>query len=105
MALHGQFKTLLGFISVCAAVLTMASTPVGSEEIGSVDTKFNLLSPDDSIEVEAFADPKVHGIVCYISRARRGGYKGVPRDCGRHVRCLDRMRSGRADNVARKART
>jgi len=48
-----------------------------AEEIGSVDTKFNLLSPDDSIKIEAFNDPKIEGVVCYISRARKGGYAGA----------------------------
>jgi CreA protein len=48
-----------------------------AEEIGSVDTKFNLLSPDDSIKVEVFEDPKIDGVVCYLSKAQKGGYKGA----------------------------
>lgn len=48
-----------------------------AEEVGSVDTKFNMLSPDDTIKVDQFADPKIDGIVCYLSRAHRGGYKGA----------------------------
>ena len=48
-----------------------------AEEIGSVDTKFNLLSPDDSIKIEVFEDPKIEGVVCYLSKAQKGGYKGA----------------------------
>lgn len=47
------------------------------EEIGSVDTKFRPLSPDDSIKVEAFKDPDIGGVVCYLSRAQKGGYRGA----------------------------
>jgi CreA protein len=58
-------------------ILVLAPGMLTGDEIGSVDTKFNLLSPDDSIKVDAFADPKIDGIVCYLSRAQRGGYKGA----------------------------
>ena len=33
-----------------------------AEDIGSVDTKFNLLSPDDSISVASFNDPSIDGL-------------------------------------------
>lgn len=63
---------------VCASVLASALCGFAeAEEIGSVDTKFNMLSPDDTIKVDRFADPKIDGIVCYLSRAHRGGYKGA----------------------------
>ena len=48
-----------------------------AEVIGHVDTKFNLLSPDDSIVVEAFDDPKIEGVACHISRAQKGGWTGA----------------------------
>lgn len=48
-----------------------------AEEIGDVDTKFNLLSPDDSINVEVFEDPEIEGVACYLSKAQKGGYKGA----------------------------
>ncbi|MDY7536746.1 CreA family protein [Undibacterium sp. RTI2.1] len=55
-------------------------TPVCSanaEVIGSVDTAFILIGPDHKIIVEAYDDPKVDGITCYISRAKTGGIKGA----------------------------
>ena len=47
-----------------------------AEEIGSVDTVFKWLGPDHKIVVEAFDDPDVKNVTCYISRAKTGGIKG-----------------------------
>ena len=57
--------------------LAAVSGGAGAREVGSVDTKFNLLSPDDSINVVAFADPKIEGVTCYLSSAQKGGYSGA----------------------------
>ncbi len=43
---------------------------------GSVSTHFRLLGPNDKIVIDAFDDPKVQGVACYISRAETGGLKG-----------------------------
>jgi len=47
------------------------------ERVGQVDTAVKWFTPDDGIEVEAFDDPKVEGVTCYVSRAYRGGVKGT----------------------------
>ena len=47
-----------------------------AEQIGSVDTVFKWLGPDHKIVVEAFDDPDVQNVTCYISRAKTGGIKG-----------------------------
>jgi len=47
-----------------------------AEEIGSVDTVFKWLGPDHKIVVEAFDDPDVKNVTCYLSRAKTGGIKG-----------------------------
>jgi CreA protein len=47
-----------------------------SEEVGSVDTVFKFFGPDHKIVVEAYDDPKVSGVTCYVSRAKTGGIKG-----------------------------
>ena len=52
------------------------STVAWAEEIGSVNTTFKMLGPDNKIVVDAFDDPKVDGVVCYVSGARTGGVKG-----------------------------
>lgn len=47
-----------------------------AEEIGEVSTVFKWVGPNDKIVVEAFDDPKVEGVTCYLSRAKTGGVKG-----------------------------
>ena len=51
----------------------IASNFALADEIGSVSTKFKWLGPNDKIVVEAFEDPDVPGIACYLSRAKTGG--------------------------------
>lgn len=50
--------------------------PLRAEEIGSVSTVFKMLGPNDKIVIEAFDDPKVDGVTCYLSRAKKGGVAG-----------------------------
>ncbi len=50
---------------------------VNAEQIGEVDTVFKLIGPDHKIVVDAYDDPKVAGISCYVSRAKTGGIKGA----------------------------
>ncbi|WP_410016476.1 protein CreA [Sodalis sp. C49] len=61
------------------SVLLLGLTATGvarSEEVGSVDTVFKLFGPDHKIVVEAFDDPDVQNVTCYLSRAKTGGIKG-----------------------------
>jgi len=59
-------------------VLAMAAMPVlHAEQIGDVNTAFQWIGPDHKIVVEAYDDPKVAGITCYVSRAKTGGIKGA----------------------------
>ncbi|MBC3927861.1 CreA family protein [Undibacterium sp. CY21W] len=62
-------------ILACAA-LALFSTTVCAEHIGSVDTAFKLIGPDHKVVVEAYDDPKVAGVTCYVSRAKTGGISG-----------------------------
>jgi CreA protein len=65
--------------SVAAAplVLGLAAAPAAAEEIGSVDTVFKWVGPNHKIVVEAFDDPKVEGVTCFLSMAKTGGIKGA----------------------------
>ena len=63
-------KTLLP--ALCLLLLQ----PAVAQELGSVSTAFKLLGPDHRIAVEAYDDPRVGGITCYVSRARTGGVMG-----------------------------
>jgi CreA protein len=51
--------------------------PSWAEDIGSVGYRFKWLGPNDKIVVEAFDDPDIPGVTCYISRARTGGIRGA----------------------------
>lgn len=69
------FVLLAGLLGSIAA-----SAGVGADdgrEVGEVSTVFNLLTPNHKIKVNAFEDPKVRGVTCFISRAVTGGLKGV----------------------------
>ncbi len=59
-----------------AAVLGLAAT-ARAEPIGEVDTVFKLIGPDHKIVVDAYDDPKVAGVTCYVSRAKTGGISGA----------------------------
>ena len=50
---------------------------VHAEQVGEVDTVFKLIGPDHKIVVDAYDDPKVAGVTCYVSRAKTGGIKGA----------------------------
>jgi len=47
-----------------------------AQRIGEVDTVFKLIGPDHKIVVDAYDDPKVSGVTCYVSRAKTGGISG-----------------------------
>ena len=66
-------------IAACGLALGIAA-PVhaaSGEKIGTVDTAFQWLGRDHDIIVEAYDDPGVPGVTCYVSRARTGGIKGT----------------------------
>ncbi|WP_443193596.1 CreA family protein [Mycetohabitans sp. B46] len=58
-----------------AAALLCWCTTASAEEIGSVNTNFRMIG-SDRVVVEAYDDPAVNGVTCYVSRARTGGIKG-----------------------------
>ena len=58
-------------------VVLLLAGLAGAEPIGSVDTAFKLIGPDHKIVVDAYDDPKVQGVTCYVSRAKTGGISGA----------------------------
>ncbi len=56
--------------------LGMLAVAAPAQEIGSVDTAFQWLGPNHKIVIEAFDDPKIDGVTCYVSRSQTGGIKG-----------------------------
>jgi CreA protein len=64
------------FIAAAACAAALASS-AHADSIGEVDTVFKLIGPDHKIVVDAYDDPKVAGVTCYVSRAKTGGIKGA----------------------------
>ncbi|WP_038212814.1 CreA family protein [Xenophilus azovorans] len=62
-----------------ALLLGLCVTACGgaAEPVGEVDTAFKLIGPDHKVVVEAYDDPQVEGVTCYVSRARTGGISGA----------------------------
>ena len=68
-------RTIL--VTLLSLLALPAWAPAWAEDIGSVGYRFKWLGPNDKIVVEAFDDPDIPGVTCYISRARTGGIKGA----------------------------
>jgi len=65
-----QLKSLLPVVLLCCAA-------AHAETVGEVSTVFKFIGPNHKIVVDAYDDPKVGGVACYLSRARTGGIKGA----------------------------
>ena len=59
-----------------ALALLAGAAAARADAIGEVDTVFQWIGPDHKIVVDAYDDPKVAGVTCYVSRAKTGGIKG-----------------------------
>lgn len=60
------------------SLLALLSLPVlAAEPIGEVSTAFKLIGPNHKVVVEAYDDPLVQGVACYVSRAKTGGISGA----------------------------
>lgn len=78
------------------ALLPGAAT---AQEIGSVNTEWKLMGSHQLV-VEAYDDPKVEGVTCYVAKPERGGIAGavgvaeevsdVPSPAGKSDRCASR---------------
>jgi CreA protein len=62
-------------IVLLTSLLMMQS--LQAEQLGEVSTKFRMLGPNDKVVIEAFDDPAVPGVTCYLSRAKTGGMSGA----------------------------
>ncbi len=74
MKLNKYFKTTTCFL---AALLCLTSQIASADKVGSVSTKFNLLTPNDKIVIKRFTDPDVPGVACFVSMAEKGGMSGA----------------------------
>src|SRR5271170_4304987 len=65
-AMRTSFTVL---VALAALALGAAAARADGEPIGSVDTAFKLIGRNHQIRVQAFDDPKVPGVRCYVSQA------------------------------------
>lgn len=56
--------------------LMLLNSSAFADEIGSVSTVFKMLGANHKIVIEAFDDPKIEGVSCWLSRPKTGGIKG-----------------------------
>lgn len=68
-----------GQLLPAAAMVTalVASAPANAERVGEVSTVWKLIGPNHKVVVEAYDDPRVEGVTCYVSRAKTGGLSGA----------------------------
>ena len=69
-------KSTLFRASIATVATALLVPPAHSEEVASVNTNFRITG-SDRVVVDAYDDPLVAGITCYVSRARTGGIKGT----------------------------
>jgi CreA protein len=65
----------LSFLIVAATCIATAPTAL-AEQVGEVSTVFKFIGANHKIVVDAYDDPKVKGVTCYVSRAKTGGISG-----------------------------
>jgi len=59
--------------AACVSTLPLAQ----AEQVGEVSTVFKFIGANHKIVVDAYDDPKVKGVTCYVSRAKTGGISGT----------------------------
>jgi CreA protein len=74
-----KIKLVAGVLAGIALVGTVAYSFLArdhGDEIGAVNTAFHMTG-SDYISVDAYEDPDIDGVVCYLSRARTGKLSGL----------------------------
>jgi CreA protein len=61
---------------VLALIVAPVPAPAMAEEVGCTSTTFRIFGANDKVCVQAFDDPDIPGVSCYVSQARTGGVKG-----------------------------
>jgi CreA protein len=60
-----------------AALGALALGAAHAQAVGEVSTAFKFIGPNHKVVVEAYDDPKVAGVTCYVSRSKTGGLTGA----------------------------
>jgi len=75
--MQGIYRSRIAVPFGLTVALAGVLPPGAAEELGSVDTRFKWLGPNDRIVVEVFDDADIPGVACYLSRAKTGGISGA----------------------------
>jgi len=67
-------KKIIASLFIFTSVL---STHTRAEEVACITTSWKLIGANHKVCVQAFDDPKVKGVSCHISQAKKGGLKGT----------------------------
>src|SRR5215510_6576245 len=59
---------------IAAVMLIGATGTANADDLACISTTFRFTSPSDKVCVSSFDDPKVAGVTCFISQARKGGW-------------------------------
>ena len=62
--------------AISAVAILSACLGANAEQVGEVSTVFKFFGANHKIVVDAYDDPKVKGVTCYVSRAKTGGISG-----------------------------
>ncbi|MDO2949265.1 CreA family protein [Aeromonas simiae] len=65
-------QSLLLVTLLCAGAVQATD----ADRVGEVSTAFKLFGPNHKIVIEAFDDPRIKGVTCYLARPKTGGIKG-----------------------------
>ncbi|MDF1481212.1 CreA family protein [Extensimonas sp. H3M7-6] len=78
MRLAALMRTALALgLSAACGIGLLFLAKAHAEVIGAVSTAFQWVGPNHKVVVEAYDDPLVEGVTCYVSRARTGGISGA----------------------------
>jgi len=58
-------------------LLYFVCSTVNAENIGCITTSWKLIGANHKVCVQAFDDPKVQGVSCHVSQAKKGGIAGT----------------------------
>lgn len=67
-------KKILTFLALLSSLTTVC---IHAEEVDCVTTSWKLIGSNHKVCVQAYDDPKVKGVSCYMSQAKKGGLKGT----------------------------
>lgn len=64
-------------LTLCALLSSMTAINIHAEEVDCVTTSWKLIGANHKVCVQAYDDPKVKGVSCYMSQAKKGGLSGT----------------------------